>query len=79
MVVVFDEQITFHAPGASLISGEYRGHQEIVGFFRRLAELSAATLNIEAHEVFGNGTRTVVALATIDATRNGREGRFASG
>lgn len=75
---VFDEQITFHVPGASLISGDYRGHREVVGFFMKLAELSGGTLNLEVDEVFDNGTGTVVALVTIHATRDGRQGSFAS-
>ena len=74
----FDEHVTFHVPGANLISGDYRGHQEVVGFFVKLAELSDGTMRIEVHEVFDNDTGTVVALATIHATRGGAQRSFAT-
>jgi ketosteroid isomerase-like protein len=78
VLALFDEQITFHVPGANLISGDYRGHQEVVGFFAKLAELSAGTVRIEVHEIFDNDSRTVVALATIHATRGGAQRSFAT-
>jgi ketosteroid isomerase-like protein len=78
VLAVIDENATWHVPGASLISGDYQGHDEILGFFMKLVELSSGTLQLDVHEIFDNGTGTVVALAAINASRNGEDGSFAS-
>ena len=71
VVGLFAEEITWHVPGRSPLSGDYRGHEEVVGFFSRAMELSGGTLRVEADEIIGDGER-VVALTTVSAERNGR-------
>jgi ketosteroid isomerase-like protein len=65
-----------HIPGANLASGHYTGHDELLGFFKKLHELSGGTIKVTANEIFDNGGGTVLATVTITAERNGRQVRF---
>ncbi|MEV4436129.1 nuclear transport factor 2 family protein [Streptomyces sp. NPDC049585] len=67
----FAEDITWHVPGRSPLSGDYRGHHELVGFFKRVMELSEGTFRIQIDDVLTDESRVVV-LCTISAERNGR-------
>lgn len=68
---IFAEDITWHVPGRSPLSGEYRGHEEVVGFFAKAMELSGGTLRVQADEILADGERIVV-LTTVSAERNGQ-------
>jgi uncharacterized protein len=68
---IFDEDIAWHVPGRSPLSGDYRGHGGVADFFTRCHELSAGTLRVQADEIVADGDRVVV-LATVSAERNGR-------
>jgi uncharacterized protein len=35
----FDKSITWHVPGHSPLSGDYKGHDEVVGFFKHTLAL----------------------------------------
>jgi len=65
------EDIAWHVPGRSPLSGDYRGHEDVLGFFRRSMELSEGTLQVALDEVVADGDR-VVAITTVSAQRNGR-------
>jgi ketosteroid isomerase-like protein len=71
VLAIFDQEIAWHIPGRSPLSGDYRGHEGVVGFFTRCHELSAGTLRVQADEIIADGDRVVV-LATVSAERNGR-------
>ena len=47
----FDTGITWHVPGHSPLSGDYTGHDQIGGFFRRTMELSGGAFSIGVHKV----------------------------
>jgi ketosteroid isomerase-like protein len=68
--------ISCHIPGANLVSGDYNGHQEFLGFFKKLSEFSAGTIKVVPTEIFDNGSGTVLALVTISASRGGRQISF---
>ena len=68
---IFAEDIAWHVPGRSPLSGDYRGHQEVVGFFTKAMELSGGTLRVQADEILADGER-IIALTTVSAERNGR-------
>jgi ketosteroid isomerase-like protein len=67
---MLSEQITWHIPGRSPLSGDYTGHEEVVGFFTKSMELSAGTLRVQMDELLADGDR-VIALTTVSARRNG--------
>ena len=68
---IFAEDIAWHVPGRSPLSGDYRGHSEVVAFFTKAMELSGGTLRVDAEEILADGER-IVALTTVSAERNGR-------
>jgi uncharacterized protein len=61
----FDAAITWHIPGHSPLSGDYTGHDQIKGFFRRTMELSGGVFSIDVHNVFAEGDLVVV-LTTVN-------------
>ena len=61
----------YHVPGNSIVSGTYRGSDEILGLFARTMELTDGTLKFELHDLVG-GQEHVVMLDRVTATRAGR-------
>ena len=72
----FDAAIAWHVPGHSPLSGDYRGHDQIGGFFQRTIELSGGVFSIDVHNVLAEGDLVVV-LATVNAQRSGVTASFA--
>ena len=68
---ILADEITWHVPGRSPLSGDYKGHDEVVGFFTRSMELSGGTLRVDVDEIVADGERVIV-LTTVSAERNGR-------
>jgi ketosteroid isomerase-like protein len=71
----FDPGIVWHVPGHSPLSGDYRGHDQVGGFFQRTIELSAGAFRIDVHNVLAEDDLVVV-LATVNAQRNGISASF---
>ena len=71
----FDAAITWHVPGHSPLSGDYRGHDEVGAFFRRTMQLSGGAFGIDVHNILADGD-LVVALVTVKAQRNGISASF---
>ena len=69
---VFSHDIAWHAGGSNQTSGEYHGHQEVVGFFMKLIELSGGTFRLDVHDILANDTHGVV-LATAHGERDGQQ------
>ena len=61
--------------GHSPLSGDYKGHEEIAGFFQRTMELSGGVFSIDVHNVVADGDLVIV-LTTVHAQRNGVEASF---
>jgi uncharacterized protein len=57
------------------LSGNYKGHDEVVGFFKHTSALCGGNFAIEVHHVLAEGD-VVVALVTVKAERNGRSVAF---
>jgi len=72
---VFDTSIRWHVPGHSPLSGDFTGHDQIAGFFRRTMELSGGTFSIDVHDILADGD-IAVALVTVNAQRNGISASF---
>ena len=69
------DEITFHIPGRSPLSGEWRGRERVLEFFATAAELSEGTLALSPDEVLADGERVVV-LTRVHAQRHGRSETF---
>ena len=72
---VLADGITWHVPGRSPLSGDYKGHDEVVGFFKHTLALCGGIFAIEVHHVLAEED-VVVVLATVKAERNGRSAAF---
>ena len=71
----FDTAITWHVPGHSPLSGDFSGHHEIAGFFRRTMDLSRGAFSIDVRHVLAEGD-LVIALVVVSAQRNGVSAAF---
>jgi len=59
-------------PGDSPLAGTYRGPDEVLAMYKRLAELSAGTIRNELREVLTDRSGRVLAIHVVTAERNGR-------
>ena len=66
----FAEDITWHVPGRSPIAGDYRGHEEVMGFFGKLQEMTGGTFGLDVHDVLASDDH-VVALVRLTGERSG--------
>src|SRR4051794_40185031 len=73
---LFADDVAFHIPGHSPISGSHRGKDEVLRLFHRLDELTGGTLALELQHVLAD-TEFGVALVLATAEREDRayEGR----
>lgn len=71
----FDASIAWHVPGHSPLSGDYKGHKEVVGFFARTMELSGGLFGIKVHHILADD-ELVMALVTVNAERDGQAAAF---
>ncbi len=59
-------------PGRGLLSGTYRGPDEIFGLWKRIAEQSGGGLQLELRDVLANDDHAV-ALVSVRGSREGRQ------
>ena len=67
---LFADDISWHIAGRSQVAGDYKGRDQVFGFFGKLMELSNGTTKIEVHDLLANDDHGV-ALVTGSASRNG--------
>jgi ketosteroid isomerase-like protein len=63
--------ITWHVPGSSPLSGDYKGHDQVGAFFAATMELSGGTFTIDVEDILAQQDRVVV-LCTVAAERLGQ-------
>jgi uncharacterized protein len=68
---IFDDDIVWHEPGRSPLSGEFRGHQQVQELFGRIFEMSGGTFSNEIHDILANDEHAVVMLRAR-AKRSGK-------
>jgi hypothetical protein len=68
---LFADDILWHVGGRNPFTGDYKGRQEVYGFFAKLAELSGGTFRLELHDVLANDHHGV-ALVNTTAQREGK-------
>jgi uncharacterized protein len=67
---LFDDDIVWHVPGKSMLSGDYKGKEEVINMFGRLFQETGGTFKIEIHDVLANDEHSVC-INTISGERNG--------
>ncbi len=65
------DDVVWHIPGRSTVSGDYRGKQDVIGFFGKLIEMTGGTFKLEVHDVLANDEHGVV-LVRATAERDGK-------
>jgi uncharacterized protein len=68
---LFSDDVVFHVPGDSQVSGEYKG-QDVFNFFGKLMELSGGTFKLERHACLADDEHGTM-LSTITAERDGKK------
>jgi uncharacterized protein len=65
------EDIVWHFPGTSLVSGDFKGKAEVLAWVTKSAELSGGTLRVEIHDLLANDEHGV-ALVRVTGQRGGK-------
>jgi ketosteroid isomerase-like protein len=68
----FTEDIRYHVPGRSVISGDHEGTDQVLQMFARIFELTGGTFSFELHDVLANDEHAV-ALFTTHGERAGKK------
>jgi uncharacterized protein len=66
------DDVVWHVPGRNLVSKDYRGPDEVIGFLTRVRELSGGSARPQLLSVLANDAYTV-ALVRMFAEREGRK------
>ena len=64
----FADDIVWHVPGDTPISGDYKGFDEVMGFFGRVIQETNGTLRNDVHDLLANDEHAV-ALIEVSAQR----------
>src|ERR1700751_4879539 len=72
VLTVLDPTIHWHIPGRSPLSGDYKGHDEVLGFFATTQQLAEGTFSIKIDDVLADG-QLIVVLCTVSAQRHGQQ------
>ena len=68
---ILGQDITWHVPGSSPLSGDYKGHEQVGAFFGATMELSGGTFTIDVQDILAQRDQVVV-LCTVAAERHGQ-------
>ena len=61
----FADDIVWHVSGHNPLSGDYKGVQEVMGYFAKIMETSGGTFKLDIHDVLANDEHaTVLARAS---------------
>lgn len=66
----FDRDVIWRVPGATAMSGEYRGRRDVVDFLRRTGLETGGTYRSQLHTVFADDAWGI-AVYRASGTRNG--------
>jgi uncharacterized protein len=68
----FTDDLRYHVPGRSVLSGDHEGTEQVLQMFARVFELTGGTFSFELHDVVANDEHAV-ALFTIRGERAGKQ------
>ena len=72
---ILHKAINWHVPGQSPLSGDYRGHDEVMDFFKKCMDLSQGTMRIDLRDIAATET-SVFVLCIVSADRAGQHAEF---
>jgi uncharacterized protein len=70
VLAVLADDIVWHVGGVSQLSGDYQGHQGVLRFFGKLAEVTGGTFRLDIHDILANDAHGTV-LVTAYGERPG--------
>ena len=68
---LFADDLVWHVAGRNQLSGDYKGRDQVFGFFGKIMELSGGTAVLDVHDILANDEHGVV-LVSNSATRDGK-------
>jgi len=68
---LFTDDVVWHVGGNNPLAGDYKGQDEVLGFFGKSFELTNGTMQIDVHDILANDEHAV-ALVTTKAKRDGK-------
>jgi len=68
---LFADDIVWHSPGNNILSGDYKGHEEVFGFFGRIVQETGGKFSNDIHDVLANDEHAAV-MVNVHAERNGK-------
>jgi ketosteroid isomerase-like protein len=68
---LFADDMVWHNGGDNQLTGDFRGHEEIMGFFGKLMDVTGGTFRLDIHDVLANDAHGTV-LLTAHAERDGQ-------
>ena len=69
---VFDPDVTYTVPGHNVLSGSYKGPQQVMGYLGKLMELTRGTYGISEMHWLVNEKEQVILFIKNHANLNGR-------
>ena len=71
LAALLSDDVVWRVPGKSFLARDYRGQDEVFGFFGRLIELTGGTFRVESLDMLANDAGGVF-VDRLTAERNGR-------
>ncbi|MEU6740181.1 nuclear transport factor 2 family protein [Streptosporangium sandarakinum] len=65
------DDVVFHVPGRGALAGDHRGKEEVIGYLRRLGEVTKGALRFEPEAFLADDDR-VAAILRVVGERGGR-------
>jgi ketosteroid isomerase-like protein len=66
-----DDEVVWHMAGHNLLTGDYRGIDDVIGLFERMSALTNGTFGVEVHDTLANDVHGV-AITLAAGERHGR-------
>jgi ketosteroid isomerase-like protein len=63
---------THHVPGNTSMSGDYKGIEAVMGYYRQLGTESAGTMRVEVEHLFSDNRGHVMSVHHVTADRGGK-------
>jgi ketosteroid isomerase-like protein len=64
---------TQHVPGSSMMSGDFKGADAVLGYYGRLAAETSGTFRVEMQHLFVDGRGHVISVHRFTAERAGKK------
>ena len=71
LVKLLSTDVIQHVPGTSVLAGDYKGIEAVLGYYAKIGEMTGGTFRAHLVDVHGDGHGHVTAVHQSIATRNG--------